>query len=494
MTRELGRREFIQGAAVVSAGIAVGCGTSSGTSETGGLATGGTTAKKVVVIGGGAAGLAAASAAMDAGYDVILYEASERVGGRVWTRTFANNGPVVDLGVASFCIEHGHVAALVDKYRLPIQVRPMSPSLVFLMSGQRLVGSESELLRSNQMLPQLPPGARGSSINELRAMYDVDKAPQLNVDEFNRWQTLRGTDTYINYLKSKGADESSCAAVTAHLGPRSAVAPAVSYAARPIPESLRAVRYGLLDGMGSLTDAMAASLGSRVVSGTTAISLSPNETDVIVRVRDKNGDSDVLADWVISAIPAPQLVSLLKASGAYEQMPGWELFDAVKMVPQWKAAGTVDQPRWIELGVDGYAISKDDSGDATFYNPTGGRSGNFEVVVNTAHGSTYQQLAALERDGRMTRFQANLGRAFPDSSISVKEYVECDWGNAPNIGGGYAKYGEQGGEYWAEVMAACCNLHGRLALAGDWTLTEQSLDSAIKSGERATRLIQGLSS
>ena len=51
----------------------------------------------VAVIGAGLAGLAAAEALLRAGRDVVVFEARERVGGRVWSRELAD-GSVVEMG------------------------------------------------------------------------------------------------------------------------------------------------------------------------------------------------------------------------------------------------------------------------------------------------------------------------------------------------------------------------------------------------------------
>src|SRR4051794_37468511 len=54
-------------------------------------------AMRVVVVGAGFAGLAAADALVARGFDVLVLEARDRVGGRVWSRELPD-GAVVEMG------------------------------------------------------------------------------------------------------------------------------------------------------------------------------------------------------------------------------------------------------------------------------------------------------------------------------------------------------------------------------------------------------------
>jgi monoamine oxidase len=68
-------------------------------------------AADLIVIGAGVSGLAAARVLAEAGVSVLLLEARERVGGRVWT-AYNLNGTPVELG-AEFI--HGHPRAIFDR-------------------------------------------------------------------------------------------------------------------------------------------------------------------------------------------------------------------------------------------------------------------------------------------------------------------------------------------------------------------------------------------
>ena len=54
--------------------------------------------KRVMVIGAGVSGLAAAARLVDAGQDVLLLEARDRIGGRVWTMSAPDLAVPVELG------------------------------------------------------------------------------------------------------------------------------------------------------------------------------------------------------------------------------------------------------------------------------------------------------------------------------------------------------------------------------------------------------------
>jgi len=85
----LTRREFTVGAGALAAALTVaGCGRPQGRASRG----------QVMVVGAGMAGLAAARQLADAGVDVTVLEARDRIGGRMWTDS--SLGVPIDLGAA----------------------------------------------------------------------------------------------------------------------------------------------------------------------------------------------------------------------------------------------------------------------------------------------------------------------------------------------------------------------------------------------------------
>ena len=96
----LRRRRFLQAAGLSAVALAGACGRE-GTTER----------RKVIVVGAGIAGLAAARTLANRGSDVLVLEARDRIGGRIWTSRWSD--AAIDLGASWIHgIDHNPIAAL----------------------------------------------------------------------------------------------------------------------------------------------------------------------------------------------------------------------------------------------------------------------------------------------------------------------------------------------------------------------------------------------
>lgn len=109
------RREFIGTASMAAAGALSGC---SGLPGTGSRKLNG----PVLIVGGGIAGLTAAYSLMKAGVDCEIFEGSERLGGRMFTkRKFNADGMFCELGGELVDTNHRHLIALCHEVGLEMQ-------------------------------------------------------------------------------------------------------------------------------------------------------------------------------------------------------------------------------------------------------------------------------------------------------------------------------------------------------------------------------------
>ncbi len=500
MTRELGRREFIQGAAVVSAGIAVGCGTSSGTSETGGLATDGITRKKIAIVGAGMAGLSAAVDLAGLGYDVTVYEGSDSVGGRIRTTTFGDNGPSVDVGAACVDPSQKLALALFSQFNVTTRNIPLKDYTRYFVNGAQFDGTAAGLLGGNQLnLTAIERQSDG--LGALLGNYDT---PRLTVDQetsesLRAWATsLQGS--YENHLSSN-PNASADVANVARLfrGARASELTAAMLVGYPI-EPLSTVRTTAVGGMSALPKAMVTWLdqqdNARVQTSAPAISLERDESGGPVLTVGGQNAGRFGFDYVLLAIPVPQMVTLANAAGGDPFGLKQALVDAgadrVTMMPQLKTAYLLNGRGWLGTGSGqyGYVLSADNRGDRAFFNPTAGAGANHEIVTAVAAGAKYNEWG-LSDGAREQKAIRNLDSAFPGAAGATSDFVVYDWTGESLIGGGYHDYVD--GAHWAKVVGLSSKLHGgRIGLAGDGVASGRpTINSAIESAKKFVKLVDG---
>jgi len=124
VSAELSRRRFLA-LSVGGAGLAVAGGTRLAAAASASVP--GDAARRVVVVGAGLAGLTTALDLVDAGWDVTVLEARDRVGGRVKTNYF-EPGLHAELGGESIDDNHHDILAMLKRFGLSTERRaPLKP-------------------------------------------------------------------------------------------------------------------------------------------------------------------------------------------------------------------------------------------------------------------------------------------------------------------------------------------------------------------------------
>ncbi|WP_226577903.1 flavin monoamine oxidase family protein [Halobacillus litoralis] len=124
--------------------------------------------KRVLILGAGMAGLVAGSLLKQAGHDVTILEANDRIGGRVYTiRTPFTNGNYIDAGAMRLPTNHSLVYAYIKKFRLPTQpfINTRKGDL-YLINGRKIYQSDYDKDPSMLDFP-VDPSERGKTAKEL---------------------------------------------------------------------------------------------------------------------------------------------------------------------------------------------------------------------------------------------------------------------------------------------------------------------------------------
>ncbi|HEX3724639.1 MAG TPA: FAD-dependent oxidoreductase [Pirellulales bacterium] len=210
MTTSLTRRTFVRAAAAAAAQLPTGLVARGGAqlprnSETG-------AEKKrvdVLVIGAGAAGLATARALVDRGRDVLVIEARDRIGGRIWTDSSWSDAPV-DLGASWI---HGHrdnpITTLAERYQVRTAVTDFDSIAAYDTQGHAL--GLSNVVRALKATADLKKG-----LGKLAGDFSkTDAAPISLETALARWQEsaqVPAEERRLERMVARSEIEVECAA------------------------------------------------------------------------------------------------------------------------------------------------------------------------------------------------------------------------------------------------------------------------------------------
>lgn len=407
------------------------------------------TVPRVAVIGAGLAGLATATRLARAGFDVTVFEARDRAGGRVWSETITAAGGyhVIERGaefvlhgystLRSYCAEFG--LSLADTgmsyyVRTPADLPDVTTAQLTQLgeTAARAAAAGHHGLSVADILDQI--GATGPARAALEARIEISTAARTD-------QVIaRGTLDHVASLE-------------------------------PLPS------WRIHTGNQSLPDAMAAALGDRLRLGARVDAVLQHADSVIVTA---GTDTEVFSHAVI-ALPFGVLAD---PSALSIDLPDSKL-DAMTRVVQGHAAKlhlaleSAPEPSAVMSVADRYWTWTAQRGDAS------------AAPVLNCFGGELSHLNGLGVGRGGQEWESRVRALCSVLPIAPANAILTTWTNDPLARGAYTAHAPGFTDRDADALAAP---HGRLLFAGEYIDPEFTglMEGALRSGDRAARAITSL--
>ncbi len=447
-----------------------------------------------IIVGAGIAGLTAGNALQKAGYEVLVLEARNRVGGRLLSHEIVP-GVVIDLG---------------GQWLGPTQERAyqLAQSLGVALFSTYTEGASLAILNGKRqeykgVVPNL--GLRtllefGSAVKRLDAMArQVPLEAPWNAPRAHEWDSI----TFATWVER--TMRTPLARFSMKL-----FAEAV-YAAEPTDfsflhalfylhsgggfERLVSTRGGaqqdrFVHGAQSLTVGLAQQLGERVRlnSPVRMIEQASDRVRVVCQATPDSPQQVYEARAVVVAIP-PTL------AGRIEYLPPLppardQLTQRVPQGSVIKCFAVYDRPFWREQGLNGFVTSDVPPVHLVFDNSP--PDGSVGILLGFIEGEHARQMSQLSTEARREVVLTNFALYFGERARTPELYLDHDWSAEVWTRGCYGAHIPPG--VWTQYGHALRAPVGRIFWAGTETATRWMgyIDGAIESGLRASEEVKAI--
>jgi monoamine oxidase len=434
----------------------------------------------VIVVGAGASGLKAARELVEAGRDVIVLEAHERVGGRLKPAELA--GRKIDLGGQWVGIRHSVLLAEAARLGIPTYKQYDSGNTILQLLGKVTLAKNGIPKIGFLALLELARLQRRWD----RDMKSVPADAPWTAPEANAWDAMTLESWIVQNLRTKAARE------FARLVPRGAWA----VEARQISylwfmDALRsgdglahlmAVKDGVLDskflgGMHQIAARLAAELGERLVLSAPVQKIVQDDSEV--RVVTPKGEFTA-RHLIVAVPPGPtQRIQFEPHLPAARDA----LHQRMAMGNIIKVNVAYEKPFWRDKGFSGQIATDDDLLGIVMEDSPPDMT---PVLICFIEGRHALAMSATPADERKQRVIASLVRFFGPKAADYIGYHDNDW-SLDAYTHGYV--GHMGPGTMTRVGHALREPVGRIHWASTETATEWAgyIEGALRSGIRAAR-------
>ena len=413
--------------------------------------------KSVVVIGAGFAGLAAAFKLKNAGWDVTVIEARNRIGGRVFSHKFAGTDLICELGAEWVGESHERIKALCSDFKIPLQKHQF----------------EDYLLRDGKVSR---PGEWGFSpkaktaFEKLIAQYEKFTPQQkTRLDKYDWWTYLEKIGFSNDDLLLRDLmDSTDFGESIRHV---SAFAALAEYAESSPKNEMD---YKMTGGNSRLAEEFAKRIGSENIRlGEPVSEVGQRRGTVTV----KTVSGTYRADAVICTVP---IQSLLKIKFT-PPMPSVQRDAAERLTYARICKNSVlyNERFWKD---ENFSLVSDVTSHFYFHS-TQGQPGKQGILTAYAIGEKADVLSSQSDDRRMRKIAADIADLDPKAPSLARGIVSYAWQRDEFTDGAYALY--KPGQ-WFGVRPILARPHGKVLFAGEHIADWQGfMEGAIETGEAA---------
>ncbi len=408
----------------------------------------------VAIVGGGLAGLRCADVLVAKGLDVVVLEARDRVGGRVFSHRFAD-GQTCERGAEFIDSNHAEVLDLAARLGLSLTTRTsdLDPAATLIDAGGRAV-----------------PMSMHASIGPDLALWERAVLRLGDTDLCER-------GTLADVMHSLDLSVLSRLVVGRHIRtefmlPPEEISQRFAGGLARLQAAGRRECHRIVGGNDQLAKGLAAQLDDRVRLATAVQSIDTESGEITLT----NGEL-VSAGNVVAAVPLPVL------SRIWAEMP-LEL-GAVGYGVGGKISVQFDRRIWQDYGRNGTVLTERAWGH--LWETTDDQDGDRGVLTNLLSSHDGAAFAALPEAPE--RVVTEIDRLFPGAKGLAGERVHTDWTDDPCSLGTYSCFGPGQMAAAEPLMRAA---HGRLLLAGEHTDEFSGfMEGALRSGARVAATIAG---
>lgn len=437
-------------------------------------------ASEVLVIGAGLSGLRAAEYLTNAGVDVTVLEARDRVGGRLWSQSLGNG--VFDVG--GQWIGPGQHRMYAMAKRLGLVTFPTYDD------GKKILGVGDKISYYRAAIPRVGP----LDMVQIGLALSYLELVRRSVDPSKPWaaRAARRLDAVsVEALKqklwlSRSIDASFDAALRVIFGVENSELSVLHFLAYQNAGGgllkLAEIRGGaqqdrIEGGAQGFAKGLAAALGDKVMLSTPVHAIERQGSSAVVF----SGTQRFEAKRVILALP-PLLSGRMRHLPELPQ-PTQQLLQRFPMGMTIKVLATYERPFWRAKGFSGEAVL--DSGPFSVVFDNCDVNGRQPALVGFSVAQPGREFARLPADERKRRALAEFVRLFGPEARDATAYVEQNWAAEEYSQG--CPVGVLGTGVWTTSGHALREPVGPIHFAGTETATEWMgyMEGAVQAGERA---------